>query len=285
MKTIYDIGANNGDDIPYYLLSADKVVAVEANPDLCNMIRSRFESEIRSGKLFLVNAVVSAAEVDEATFYIHKHNHVLSSVVPEHGVDNYNAVKLPARTVTSIIKDHGCPHYVKIDIEGLDYQILKSLFDDEIYPPYISAEIHSLNVFYLIAQMPGYCSYKLVEGATVSSLYGNAVVATMDNGSTNYQFPFHSAGPYGNDIAGPWYSSEDMHVITALYGIGWKDLHASREDSPVDSGSVRPSSYLESTISTKGCILLLISKMKSLGLWLYQRLLSSRRSGLSSTNK
>jgi hypothetical protein len=32
MKIIYDLGANNGDDIPYYLLKADTVVAVEANP-------------------------------------------------------------------------------------------------------------------------------------------------------------------------------------------------------------------------------------------------------------
>ena len=31
-KVIYDIGSNNGDDIPYYLMKCDKVVAVEANP-------------------------------------------------------------------------------------------------------------------------------------------------------------------------------------------------------------------------------------------------------------
>jgi hypothetical protein len=35
-KVIHDIGANNGDDIPYYLKKADIVVAVEADPVLCD---------------------------------------------------------------------------------------------------------------------------------------------------------------------------------------------------------------------------------------------------------
>ena len=38
MKIIYDIGANNGDDIGYYLKKADQVIAVEANPDLSKRI-------------------------------------------------------------------------------------------------------------------------------------------------------------------------------------------------------------------------------------------------------
>ena len=42
MIVIYDFGANNGDDLPYYLLSADKVVAVEANPELCSLMQKRF---------------------------------------------------------------------------------------------------------------------------------------------------------------------------------------------------------------------------------------------------
>ena len=43
-KIIYDFGANNGDDIPYYLMKADEVIAVEANPKLCDVIKNRFSS-------------------------------------------------------------------------------------------------------------------------------------------------------------------------------------------------------------------------------------------------
>jgi len=46
LKVIYDFGANRGDNIPYYLMKSDRVVAIEANPVLCNIIRERFSDEI-----------------------------------------------------------------------------------------------------------------------------------------------------------------------------------------------------------------------------------------------
>ena len=45
-KIIYDIGSNNGDDIPYYLLKSDLVIAIEANPKLCDLIQKKFSKEI-----------------------------------------------------------------------------------------------------------------------------------------------------------------------------------------------------------------------------------------------
>jgi hypothetical protein len=45
-KVIYDFGSNNGDDIPYYLKKSDLVVAVEADPLLCDHIKTRFSNEI-----------------------------------------------------------------------------------------------------------------------------------------------------------------------------------------------------------------------------------------------
>ena len=48
---IYDFRANNGDDVDYCLLKADKVVAVEANPTLANLIRERFADAIATDRL------------------------------------------------------------------------------------------------------------------------------------------------------------------------------------------------------------------------------------------
>jgi hypothetical protein len=45
-KIIYDFGANNGDNIQYYLLKSDLLVAIEANPELCDFIRKKFKQEI-----------------------------------------------------------------------------------------------------------------------------------------------------------------------------------------------------------------------------------------------
>jgi hypothetical protein len=54
MKVIYDVGANNGDDIQYYLLKADLVVAIEANPTMTEIIKHRFQAEIASDRLRIV---------------------------------------------------------------------------------------------------------------------------------------------------------------------------------------------------------------------------------------
>ena len=38
-KVIYDFGASDGRNIPYYLLKSDLVIAVEANPKNCEVIK------------------------------------------------------------------------------------------------------------------------------------------------------------------------------------------------------------------------------------------------------
>ena len=45
MKIIYDFGACVGDNIPYYLLKSDLVIAIEANPSLVERIKQKFEKE------------------------------------------------------------------------------------------------------------------------------------------------------------------------------------------------------------------------------------------------
>ena len=52
-RIIYDIGANNGDNIEYYLKKSDLVVAIEANPVLCQLITNRFSSDVKNKKLFV----------------------------------------------------------------------------------------------------------------------------------------------------------------------------------------------------------------------------------------
>ena len=40
-KVIYDFGASDGRNIPYYLLKSDLVIAVEANPTNCEVIKKK----------------------------------------------------------------------------------------------------------------------------------------------------------------------------------------------------------------------------------------------------
>ncbi len=233
LKIIYDLGANNGDDIPYYLLKAELVIAVEANPLLANNIKERFKLEIVQGKLIVENCVVTIDDnSNSVSFYIHKNNHVLSQFpCPEdHQINSYEKVSLPSKNILQLIKTYGEPYYIKIDIEKYDHIILENLFINNIKPPYISAESHSIDVFALLVSMGKYEAFKLVDGNTVSSRYQNRKINTL-HGHQLYSFPFHSAGPFGNDIDGSWINKNNFFRILGFAGLGWKDIHASAIDT------------------------------------------------------
>lgn len=255
-KVIYDLGANNGDDIPYYLIKADVVVAVEANPALCQLMHKRFLSQIEQGRVVVENCVITSENDGvDVVFYIHKKNHVLSQFPKPDTkqMDNFEKVLLPSKTVKRIISDHGAPLYIKIDIEHYDCEILRALWYENIFPPYISAESHSIEIFSLLVSM-GYFGFKLVNGATVSSTYSNRIIQGS-HGTIKYSFPFHSAGPFGNDVDGQWMTAENFFRLLALVlefeGLGWKDIHASQVDQVDPNARVRVSEYFKRVLTRK----------------------------------
>ncbi len=229
-KIIYDFGSNNGDDIPYYLKKADIVVAVEANPNLVQIIRDRFSSEIDACKLFVENCVLTAEEDNKnVPFYLHKHGHVLSQFLKpdDSKIIDFDEVSLPSKSAKSIIQKYGKPFYIKIDIEGYDQEILRSLFESGIYPDFISSESHSIEVFSLLVATNYYKSFNLVDGPTVPVMYQKCVIKTIDGRFETYSFPIHSAGPFGEDIIGDWMSADNFFEFLALEKLGWKDIHAT----------------------------------------------------------
>jgi FkbM family methyltransferase len=225
-KIIYDFGANNGDDIPYYLMKSNVVIAVEANPDLCKLMESRFEREINNGRLIICNCVLTASnEADKVPFYIHKTNHVLSQFPepPQWDIASFEKVSLPPESVNNIVNRYGPPHYIKIDIEHYDSEILRALFKYDIRPEFISAESHISEVFSLLVTEGHYDAFKLVEGSTVSEVYSSRQIEGEE-----YSFPHHSAGPYGDDVDGQWLCEEDFSQHLENVGLGWKDIHATK---------------------------------------------------------
>jgi FkbM family methyltransferase len=230
-KVIYDIGANNGDDIPYYLMKADVVVAIEANPQLCEGIEARFQAEIQSGRLILENCVaIDQGDAGLVDFYVHTSNHVLSQMQqPSPEVAAYfERFQLPAKPIVSLVNRYGDPYYVKIDIEGCDGKILKALFHAGLFPPFISAESHTIEVFALLVAMGRYNAFKLVDGSSVAQVYANRlIVDETKHCKIPYSFPYHSAGPFGNDVDGAWMTGDNFFRLLAVRGLGWKDIHAT----------------------------------------------------------
>lgn len=228
-STIYDFGMNKGDNVDYYLRKADRVIGVEANRKLCLEAGRRFAAEIEQGRLTVLNfALTGQDSAEPLTFYIHRTNDVLSQLPPPspEQAHEFEPVKVPCRTPASIVREFGEPLYVKIDVEHYDQIVLANLFSAGIFPPEISAEAHSVEVFALMVAN-GYRSFSLVDGVSIPRKYGSATIRTR-NGEEPFAFKFHSAGPFGEDIRSPWEDADAFLHTLAAEGLGWKDIHASK---------------------------------------------------------
>ena len=240
-KIIYDFGSNNGDDIPYYLLKSDLVIAVEANPALCDHIKKRFKDAILNGNLIVKNCVlVVEKSSDKQAFYIHETKDRLSQLPKPENIDRFKKVYVPSINVIDLIRNYGDPYYIKIDLESYDQIILRELFINNIMPPYISAESHSIDVFASLVALGKYNAFKIVDGRSVSDRYKDYDITTNDGGISKYSFPKHSAGPFGNDINGPWMTSANFFRVLAFVGLGWKDIHATTIEKPDPNHAPQP---------------------------------------------
>lgn len=247
---IYDLGANKGDNIPYYLKKADKIVAVEANPLLADQIRARFRQSISDQRLTVCNCVLTCAkDAPEVNFYIHKTLDVKSQFPrpDDDHITQFNEIRLPSMGVLDLIERHGEPLYIKIDIEGYDQAILRELFLNKIRPEFISAESHSIEVFSSLLTLGNYGSFNLVDGPRVASKYKNSPIKTA-GGIERYSFPEHSAGPFGEDIAGNWMTPDNFFRLLAFEQLGWKDVHATNVIAPDHNRRVYSASYLPKEI-------------------------------------
>src|SRR4051812_47763649 len=121
---IYDFGMNAGTNLAYYLGKGATVIAVEANPALCEDVRARFSDEIRGGRLVIVNAALAEEDASSVTFYIHKTNHVLSQLPRPPDPDQFTPIDMACRTPASIVQQFGEPSYIKVDVEHFDGAIL-----------------------------------------------------------------------------------------------------------------------------------------------------------------
>lgn len=252
-KVIYDFGSNNGDDIPYYLKKSDLVIAVEANPKLVQQIKKRFATEIARKRLVVEACILSVDdECENNIFYIHKINHVLSQFSrPNDRIKEYfEPVYLPSKNVINLINSYGDPYYIKVDIENYDQQILLCLFNNNIRPPYISAESHSIEVFSMFVALGKYRSFNIVEGSEVCNVYKKHRIKTA-TGEEVYSFPHHSAGPFGEDICGPWMTANNFFRHLALSGLGWKDIHATTELKPDPAAVPRLHEYFAKSVKHK----------------------------------
>lgn len=225
---IYDVGMNDGRDSAFYLHRGFRVVAIEANPILCDKARQEFSKEIASGQMTLLNMAVSEVN-GERDFYVNLDNDEWSSLDPEWGTrQNTRFEKIRVRTVAfhQILGQYGTPHYLKVDVEGADRLVLNELRSAPgEKPQYISVEEHEIDYFPLLWAL-GYRGFKVVNQEDVPNL-----------SYKDWQFKRGATGPFGEEIPGQWMPFGDAMLDymlnirdcreQVLFSKGWFDIHAT----------------------------------------------------------
>ena len=215
---IYDVGMHNGDDSLFYLLKGFRVVAVEADPQLCEAARDRLRPFVENGQLTIVNGAI-VHEAGPVTFHRsstpgwgtvvedwHRYN-------VDHGVAA-EPVVVDGTTLADLIDLHGQPFYLKVDIEGMDRMALESLAATPARPRYLSIESsfdRSLTTASIKSEFDtlvglGYDRFKIVDQDKVPEQVPPSP-ARMGK-YVPYEFTDSASGLFGEEAPGEWLSAQ-----------------------------------------------------------------------------
>ena len=234
MKAIFDIGANKGQNLSYFLDKADIVVAIEANTNLVKQIKSDFKQFIDNEKLIVENVALTDDEnVKNINFYISKVNDVLSTLYPD-DISKFYKQEVKCEKASLLINkylkkyDISQIEYIKIDIEGADDLVLNDLLKNNILCENLSVECHEPEVLKLLLNSK-FKSFKFVEGGDVTFKQNIEIINKL-NEKKIINFDIHSSGPYGDDIPGDYYDKNSILTYFLNKGLGWKDIHCSLKE-------------------------------------------------------
>jgi FkbM family methyltransferase len=140
-KLVYDVGMHDGDDTAAYLGAGNRVVAIEADPQLVEAGQKRFAKELAEGRLKIENVCI-APEPGVVDFWICEEKSVWNSLdrkMASRDGKKHHAIQIGAEPFASILERNGTPWYLKIDIEGADEMCLEGLRGRAL-PEYLSIE-------------------------------------------------------------------------------------------------------------------------------------------------
>jgi FkbM family methyltransferase len=135
---VFDIGAHVGDRTRIFLDLGARVVAVEPTPESVKQLKA-----IRSNKLTVVQAAVGK-ESGVAPFYVSEMSYLNS--LSADWTDMMSAavttkvIDVNVLTLDALIEEFGMPDFVKIDVEGHEFEVLSGLSNT---PPALNFEFHS----------------------------------------------------------------------------------------------------------------------------------------------
>lgn len=173
---IFDVGANIGQKCAIFSSISKKVIAFEPSEKPFTYLKKRFKN--RDVELF--NCALGG-EVSSSEFYEIKDNNAYNSLSKKHiettvtnrEISNIGLVtrrKVNVETLENFIAKFGVPIYIKIDVEGYEFEVIKGL---KTPVPLISFE----------ANLPEFCneSISIIEYLSKISLNKYQFNFTADN--------------------------------------------------------------------------------------------------------
>jgi FkbM family methyltransferase len=268
---IFDVGMHTGRDTEFYLKKGFSVVSIEANQELARNARAYFENSISCKKLTICEVAIADHE-GEIDFYVNDQKDDWGTISKEfasrnEGLGTSNTLtRVRCTTFQTILRQHGVPYYLKIDIEGADTLCLVALLEFEDKPKYISIET-GLNSFeetfteLSLLWNLGYRDFKIVNQALNENV--SCPNPPLEGSFVDYRFDGTCSGPFGEEAPGEWMPVEDtfaryrrilteqkyfgaagklyrtplhsLYEILKREPIGWYDVHAKLADSGTSS--------------------------------------------------
>jgi FkbM family methyltransferase len=129
MNLVFDVGSNVGTTVEFFSQKANKVIGFEPNPRLVEILRKRFNN-----RNVIIDSRGLSNEIGEKKFRIANADTI--STFSEDWVNNSRftggyswneGIIVDTTTLDSVIEQYGTPDYIKIDVEGYEFEVLTSL--------------------------------------------------------------------------------------------------------------------------------------------------------------
>jgi len=144
----FDIGSHVGDRIGAFRRLGARVIAAEPQPDCADAIRALYGDD---PGVTIVQAACGA-EAGAMTMHINSANPTVSTLAEpfieaSQGSENWTGqswdqtLNVDVTTLDALIAEHGCPDFLKVDVEGFEADVLAGL---TTRPPLVSFEFTTI---------------------------------------------------------------------------------------------------------------------------------------------